>query len=179
MKKIAFQLSKLFYYGFALFSAFVTIFSMLSFIEYYLDWDIPLVSILDKESDPYVNIRIPLLQLTVGFSLSIKVILMWLSLFFYTIYFWALKNFFGVFIQEQVFNKTSQQKLRVFFKLNFIPIFVGLISIIVGLTKSNKIIFSEEHLPLIIHLLIAFMVYFYMDLMQKGRKIQEENDLTI
>jgi len=179
MKHISYSVSKLFFYGFAFFSVFVIFFSILAFLEFYFQWNIPLVEITDKETSPYAKISIPFFTMIVGFQLSFKVIGMWLSLLFYTVYFWALKNFFGVFIQEELFNTASEKKLNLFFKLNFIPVFVGIIVLIVGLILSKKIIFNEEFFPFIIHIMVAFMVYFYMDLMKKGRRVQEENDLTI
>lgn len=179
MKQISYFLSKLFFNGFAFFSGFVILFSIVSFIEFKSGWDMPFVTVSTEDTEAYARIKIPFFDLMIGFQLSFKVIAMWLSLLFYTIYFWALKNFFGVFIQEEIFNKASEKKLKLFFKVNLLPIIVGFIYIIAGLILSKKTILNEELFPVVIHVLVAFMVYFYMDLMQKGRRIQEENDLTI
>ena len=179
MKQISYFLSKLFFYGFAFFSGFVILFSILSFIEFKVGWDVPFVTVSSEDTEAYAHIKIPFFELMIGFQLSFKVIAMWFSLLFYTLYFWALKNFFGVFIQEEIFNTASEKKLKLFFKVNLLPVIVGFIYIIAGLLLSKNKIFNEELFPIAIHVIVALMVYFYMDLMQKGRRIQEENNLTI
>ncbi len=50
MKKVTYILSKLFFYGFALFFVFVFLFSILAFVEYYTGWNVPFVELSNENA---------------------------------------------------------------------------------------------------------------------------------
>lgn len=180
MKRSAYIISKMFFYIFSTFFVFVLIFSMLSFAEYYFEWDIPFVEITNADGQDFANISIPFIDLHVGFIFNFYVlIILWFWLLFYVFYTYALKEFFKVFITEKIFASKSLEKLQFFFKLNFIPIVIGLVIAIVSFIRNKSFNFDEEHFAIIVHAFVAFLVYLYIDILKKGKHIQEENDLTI
>ena len=178
MKRIAYQLSTMYFYGFVTFTIFVFVFSILSFTENYFGWDIPFVEVSKKGVGNYVSIRIPLLNLIVEFYLK-YVAFMLLTLLFYSVYSYALKNFFTLFVEEKVFQNKMYEKLNLFYRLNFIPIIIAIIGLVISYVQLKKIKMGEPHFILLIHLFVAFLVYLYRDIIKKGMLIQEENDLTI
>jgi hypothetical protein len=180
MKKIAYYISNGFFYAFSLFFIFVFVFSILAFVEYNLDWDIPFVDIRQETFHDYATIKIPILELNVGFVFSfIIAVVMWIGFLFYTIYFYALKEFFNVFNKENTFSQDSIKKLKLFLWLNLIVVIYGLIWTIVESIKLSQFKFDEALFLLLVHGFIALIVYLYMDVFKKGSKSQEENDLTI
>lgn len=179
MKKIAYILSKIFFWSFALFSSFILLFSILSFFEYFFNWNIPLIEISTKENENYVSLKVPFIKLFVQFLLSYTVILMWFTFVYYSFYFYILQSFFEIFIAEKTFESRSLHQLEKFYKCNFIPIIVGMIGVVIRYFIFRDVHFDEPHFFVIVHLTIAFFLYFYLDLIRKGNKIQQENDLTI
>lgn len=179
MKKVFYLFSKAFFWAFSLFSAFVLLFSIMSFLEYYFNWDIPFIKFFVIEEQNYVTIQIPLIKMKVQFLFSFTMLLMWGTFIFYSIYFYALQNFFAVFIAKKTFEESSLKKLNLFYRLNYIPVIVSVIGIVIELFIEQKLIFNEVHFFFILHLLIIFLLYLYLDLVRKGLKIQQENDLTI
>ena len=175
MKKIAFLFSKLFFWGFALFSAFVIPISILSFLEYFFNWDIPFVEIIQRKELNFAVIA----SVGIEFWLSYSVILMWATFIYYSIYFYVLQSFFKIFMIEKTFEEYSLKKLTFFYKLNFIPIIIGFFGITIRYTMFDMLRFDEPHFFVLLHLIIAFFLYFYLDLIKKGNNIQQENDLTI
>lgn len=175
MKKVAYLVSKLTFWGFVLFSAIVIPLSILSFFEYYFNWDIPFIEIFSEDGQDYSKIK----NIGVQFLLSYTVILMWGTFIYYSVYFYVLQGFFKIFIAEKTFQKASLRQLTKFYKLNFIPVLVGVIGIIIRYILLGKFKFDEPHFFVLIHLIIAFFLYFYLDLIKKGHNIQIENDLTI
>ena len=45
--------------------------------------------------------------------------------------------------------------------------------------KGVPIRFEDDYFIVFAHLVIAFLMYLYLDALKKGSRIQEENDLTI
>ncbi len=180
MKSIAYFLSNGFFYAFSMFFIFVFVFSILAFAEYNLDWDVPFVELTEEGNNDYATIKIPIMELSVGFVFNVIVaFIMWIGLLFYCIYFYALKEFFKVFIKDNTFSQDSIKKLKLFLRLNLIVMFYGIIWTVIDSIRLDKFQFDEAHFLLLVHGSIAIIVYLYMDVIKKGRKIQEENDLTI
>lgn len=119
------------------------------------------------------------MQLNVEFLLSFKVVLMWGTMIYYSVYFYVLQNFFNLFIAKKTFKEQSLKKLTLFYKLNFIPVIVGFTGIVIRYIMFEALQFDEPHFFALIHLIIAFFLYFYLDLIREGNNIQQENDLTI
>jgi len=63
--------------------------------------------------------------------------------------------------------------------LNFIPIGVGIIHIVVMAIRTTTFKMDSEYLLIVLHLFVAALVYLYLDLLRKGKIVQDENDLTI
>lgn len=180
MKKTIYILTRGLFYAFAVFFCFVFIFSILAFVEHYFGWNIPFVDIYDNIGQQYAKISLPFIDFKVEFIFSVIVVIaMWIGLLFYVTYFYALKEFFRVFIEDQVFNHKSLKRLKDFFYINLIPILYALGLSIGQIIKNGHFKFEEDQGIAIFHLLVAFLVYLYMDLLKKGKVLQEENDLTI
>lgn len=180
MKQIAYTLSRGLFYAFAVFFCFVFIFSILAFVEHYFGWNVPFVDIYNNTGQQYAKISLPFIDFKVEFIFSFLIVIaMWIGLLFYVVYFYTLKEFFRVFIEDEVFNYKSLKRLKTFFYINLIPI-VYAVGISIGqLIKDGRFKFEEDQGIAIFHLLVAFLVYLYMDLLKKGKVLQEENDLTI
>lgn len=175
MKKLAYFLSKITFWGFTFFSVVTLLFSILAFLEYYFHLDISFVEIVKRDDLDFAKIH----GIGVEFWLSYVVIFMWATFIFYSIYFYVLQNFFRIFIAEKTFEEHSVQQLTKFYQLNFIPVIVGFIGISYRYFSLGYFKFDEPHFYVLIHLIIAFFLYFYLDLIKKGNTIQQENDLTI
>ncbi|MFK7832917.1 MAG: DUF2975 domain-containing protein [Winogradskyella sp.] len=180
MKKIIYILAKGFFYAFAVFFVFIFVFSILAFAEHQLGWNVPYVNITEEPTHSYANINLPLLDMHVGFIFKLAVVFaMWIGIVFYVIYFYALKEFFKVFIEEEVFNAKSLERLKIFFIINLIPVGFAFGLSMYQIVKNGSFKFEEDQGIAIFHLCIAFLAYLYMDIIRKGNLIQEENDLTI
>ena len=180
MKKAIYILSRGLFYTFTVFFCFVFIFSILAFVEHYLSWDIPFVNLYDNEGASYAKISLPFIDFKVEFIFSFLIVLgMWIGLLFYVIYFYTLKEFFRVFIEDEVFNLKSLKRLKTFLYINLIPIVYALGLTLFQIIKNGQFKFEEDQGIAIFHLLVAFLVYLYMDLLKKGQVIKQENDLTI
>ena len=175
MKKTAYHISKLTFWGFLLFSCILIPLSIFAFLEYYFNWDIPFVDMVQRDGLDFAKIK----NIGVEFWINYTVILMWGTFIYYSVYFHVLQGFFKIFITEKTFQEASIKQLTKFYKLNFIPVFVGVIGIIIRFILIGKFKFDEPHFFVLIHLIVAFFLYFYLDLIRKGNNIQNENDLTI
>ena len=181
MKKIIHIFSKQFFYLFTFVFAFVFIFSVLSFFEYHFGWDIPLVKIEDFNDKLQAFVSLPFTDSVIIYPITsvLPVISLLVTLFYYVVFFYVLKDFFAVFTIEKVFTENSLKKLKRFQLINSIAIIAALVLAVIGAVKYSRIVFDEEHLVLIVHIFVAFLIYFYIDLIKKGQRLQEENDLTI
>ncbi|PKH50024.1 hypothetical protein CXF68_04580 [Tenacibaculum sp. Bg11-29] len=180
MKKIIYICAKTFFYLFTFFFVFVLLFSILSLVEKHGILDVPYVDIIENDVDDFnAKIKIPIVNGIIKYQFSYTIVFMWLWLLFYSIYFYVLKDFFRIFIDNELFNAKSLNKLKIFFKLNFIPIILNIGIIVIGWTKKEKVSFEEEYFFIFIHSCVALLIYLYIDLFKKGRRLQEENNLTI
>ncbi|MCI2229323.1 DUF2975 domain-containing protein [Polaribacter sp. MSW13] len=156
------------------------LFSILSLFEKYEFFDAPFVDILENDIDGFnVKISIPFIEGIVKYQFSYTIIFMWLWLLFYAIFFYVLKDFFKIFIDNELFTAKHLNKLKIFFRLNFIPIILNIGSIVMGWIENKKVSFEEEYFFVFIHTCIAIIIYTYIDIFKKGQRLQEENDLTI
>lgn len=177
MKNTVYTLSKLFFYGFSLFAIVLTINSVLGFIEYKEWLDFSFISFSEnKESNfDFLVIQIPFtVQIQFGWILPVIIA----SLYFYCYYFYALKDFFALFVKEDVFTEQSINRLNLFHKLNYFPAFVFLGRAFYPILNDGR---ADGELIIIalIHLALALLLLYYLDLVKKGYVIQQENDLTI
>lgn len=179
MRKLLYLIARVFFYGFSSFSIFVALFSILSILEYYMGLNMPLVEILTKENVQYVSISIPFMELYVQYVFGLNIVLVWLSLVFYSIYFFSLRGFFKVFVEEKMFTQSSLNKLSLFYRLNAIAVLFLLVRVIVFMVKEQMFYVDETFFILLLHVFVTILVFFYMDMMKKGSLLQQENDLTI
>lgn len=175
LPKTIYLLSRIFFYICATFTAFIFLFSTLSFFESHFNIDFPLIA--TKENQSFINI--PFSKLHIEFSNSLGIVGLWVSFGFYALYFYALSEFFKVFTKTQIFTTYSIKKLRLFGYLNLIPPVFILIYLIVEIIQHSSLHMDSEYFLLIPHLCIALFVYLYIDLIKKGKLIQDENELTI
>ena len=135
----------------------------------------PLITIVENQT----SITIPFSKLHIEFINSFGIIALWLSFGFYAFYFYALSEFFKVFTKTQVFTQHSIKKLQLFGSLNLIPAVFIFLYFIVERVQSMPLKMDSEYILPIPHLCIALFVYLYIDLIKKGKRVQDENDLTI
>ena len=122
MKNLAYLASKVFFYAFSIFFIFVLVVTILAFTEYTFGWDVPFVEITNQNGEDFAVIKIPLIELSVGFVFNIAVaFVMWIGLLFYTSYFFALKEFLKVFVVHKSFIVRLLKRLQSFFYINLIP----------------------------------------------------------
>lgn len=179
MKKIFYFSSKAFFWFFTFFVGFILLFSCLSFLEYKLSWDIPFVDIFEQSGKKFVSLRLPLINMYLKFLISYTVLFMWFTFLYYSYFFFLINRFLKIFIKTKTFEKESVQKLKILFKYNFLPIIIGLVGVVLKFSPNKKFDFDEPHFFVIVHLIIAFFLYLYLDLINKGNYIQNDNDLTI
>ncbi len=176
LTKIVYFISRAFFYCSIVFISFIIVFSLLSFIESNSSINIPLV----ESSEVYTKVIIPFMRMHVEFQNSlVGFSLMSLSLIFYALYFYSLSNFFNVFTKTNLFTDDSIQKLKFFSKLNILPLVIALITILIDQFRGVKFKMDSEYGLVAFHFLIAILVYFYLDLIKKGKLIKDDNDLTI
>ena len=179
LSQFIYFLSKLFFYVCFAFVLFIIVFSALSFLESTWKIDIPFVELTTSEIETRTRIQIPLMDMHIGFPNSFLVIFMWLFFVFYAFYFYSLVQFFKIFTQSHVFTKQSVNKLKLFRRLNVVPILLAVAALIVDIARGTGFKMDSEYLLVIVHLFVGLLVYFYLDLVKKGKQVQDENDLTI
>lgn len=181
MKNLVYQFSKMFFYGFTFLFFFVLLFSSLSFLEDILGWNVPFVNIKTYEGFKQAFIRVPILEISFVFPIKtiFPAIIMSLSLLYYVVFFYALRNFFKIFIKENLFSKESLKQLKLFRKVNLIAVLITITLILITTIKKRSFQFDEEVLVFTIHFFIAFLIYFFVELIKRGNILQQENDLTI
>lgn len=175
MKQLAYISSKLLFYFFSVLSFFIMVFSILAYFEYKFDIQIPFVEVI--ENRPKINV--PLLGLRINVPLNYSILLMWSAMLYYAIYFYAFKEFLKVFIEKKMFEEKSLKRLQFFLKLNIIPLVYIIMFSVSTLLKGADFRFVDDYFIVLAHLVIAFLIYLYLDILKKGKHIQEENDLTI
>lgn len=175
MKNIAYILSKLLFYTYFSLYLFIMIFSILSYLEYKFDIQIPFVEVFENHS----KIKIPLLGSRINVPFSYSILIMWSAMLYYAIYFYSFKEFLKVFIKKNMFETKSLKRLRFFLKLNIFPLVYIIIFIVPILIKGADFRLEDDYFIVFAHLVIAFLIYLYLDVFKKGKYIKEENDLTI
>jgi len=177
MKHILYWFSKIFYYCFTAFFIFLFVFSILSFCEYNLGWDIPFVEIDSKKNT--LSIIFPFIDLTLSFPPNAIVILPLAIFAFYSFYFYMMYKFFKVFISKPLFEEKAINSLRYFFYLNLIILIVAFIAIIIETIYRGYFKMDESLGFIFIHGFVTIITYLYVDMAKKGAVLQSENDLTI
>ena len=175
MKKLAYITSVILFYSFSVLFLFILIFSILSYFEYKFNVDIPFVDILQNRA----KVNVPLLGLRINIPFSYSILIMWTAMLFYAIYFYAFKNFLKVFIEKKMFEAKSLKRLQFFLILNLIPLIYIVFFTASFLLKGASIRFEDDYFIVLAHLIIGFLIYLYLDILKKGKHVQEENDLTI
>lgn len=163
------------FYFIAAVLVFIFLFSLLSFFEYKYDLDFPFVEILDNHN----KVHVPFLGLDINIPRNYAVVLMFTAMMYYFMYFYTFKEFLRVFMIKRTFGTKSLKRLRFFLILNIIPLLYIIIFTASFAIKGIPIRFEDDYFIVLAHLAIAFLIYLYLDVLQKGNNIQEENDLTI
>ncbi|WP_298340383.1 DUF2975 domain-containing protein [uncultured Algibacter sp.] len=175
MKKLAYFTSLILFYCVAFLLLFVMIFSMLSYLEYKYGIQIPFVEVIENRA----KVHVPLLGLRINVPFNYAVLIMWTAMSYYIIYFYAFKNFLKVFIEKKVFETKPLKRLRFFMILNLVPLIYIIVFTASFLLRGVSIRLEDDYFIVLAHLVIAFLIYLYLDVLKKGRYVQEENDLTI
>lgn len=175
MKKLAYITSTILFYSIAIILLFIFLFSILSFLEYKFGLQIPFVEVFDGRG----KVHVPLLGLGINVPLNYSILIMWTAMAYYIVYFYAFKEFLKVFVEKKVFDIKSLKRLRFFLILNILPLGYIIIFTSSFLIKGIPIRFEDDYFIVFAHLVIAFLIYLYLDVLKKGKYIQEENDLTI
>lgn len=178
MKRTIYYISHVFSWVFLSLFIFLLIFSLLGFLEYYLGWDIPFVKHKNLDSESAIYVTLPLLNVSLSFPPNGIVIIPIVIFGFYSLYFFQLTRFFKIFIAKSLFSSESVMALKKFLWYNLIIVIVALVAFtILWIRESFKM--DESLLILIVHLIVSFLVYLYLDMASKGSELQQENDLTI
>lgn len=175
MKKLAYLSAALLFYSIAFLLLFVMVFSMLSYLEYKFGIQIPFVEIIENRA----KIHVPLLGLRINVPFNYSILIMWSAMLYYGVYFYAFKNFLKIFIEKKVFETRTLKRLRFFMILNLVPLIYIIVFTLSFLFKGMSIRLEDDYFIVLAHLVIAFLIYLYLDVLKKGKYIQEENDLTI
>ncbi|MDO5972741.1 DUF2975 domain-containing protein [Flavivirga jejuensis] len=175
MKQLAYISSKLLFYIFSILYIFIMVFSILSYFEYKFDIQIPFVEVFENHS----KIKVPLLGLNIGVPFNYSILIMWSAMSYYAVYFYSFKEFLKVFVKKKMFETKSLKRLQLFLILNVIPLIYIIIFIISFLIRGAAFRLVDDYFIVFAHLVIAFLIYLYLDVLKKGKYIQEENDLTI
>jgi len=175
MKKLAYIASRLLFYSISTLLGFVMLFSILSFFELKFGMQIPFVEIIENRP----KILVPILGLRINVPLNYGVFIMWFVMLYYAIYFYAFKEFLKVFVEKRMFETKSLKRLRFFLILNVVPLIYIIIFTASFLLSGIAVRFEDDYFIVLAHLVIAFLIYLYLDVFKKGNHVQEENDLTI
>lgn len=148
---------------------------MLSYFEYKFGIQIPFVEVVENRA----KVHVPLLGLRINVPFNYAILIMWSGMLYYAIYFYAFKNFLKVFIEKKMFETKSIKRLRFFMTLNLVPLVYIIIFTASFILSGESIRLEDDYFIVLAHLVIAFLIYLYLDIFKKGRHVQEENDLTI
>lgn len=155
-------------------------FGLICYVVESLGWkDFDFIDILDDPDK--VSINIPITDFTISFpSRSFEILFMILFFAFYALYFYLMRNFFGIFHNVKLFSKQNLQIANRFIFINFLPIAFWLVlAIYYAATDKNVNFFDEDFLALLIHVFVIIIALLYRDMLKKGILLQEEADLTI
>jgi Protein of unknown function (DUF2975) len=175
MKQTAYIASKLLFYFYLSLYLFIMVFSILSYFEYKFGIQIPFVEIIENRP----KVHVPILGLRINIPLNYSILIMWTSMLYYAIYFYAFKEFLRVFVEKNMFEVKSLKRLQFFLILNLVPLFCVIIFTALFFINGRAFRLEGDYYIVFAHLVIAFLLYLYLDVLKKGKRIQEENDLTI
>jgi hypothetical protein len=175
MKQLAYFSATLLFYSIASILGFIMLFSIGAYLEYKFGFQIPFVDVIEGKG----KVHVPLVGLHINIPFNYSILFMWLGMLYYGIYFYVFKMFLGVFVQENVFESKSAKHLRLFLKLNLIPLIYIVIFIGSIVIKGANFNLQDDYFIVLAHLVIAFLVYLYLDVLNRGKYIKDENDLTI
>ncbi|WP_346881912.1 DUF2975 domain-containing protein [uncultured Algibacter sp.] len=175
MKKLAHLSSSLLFYSITILLVFVFLFSILSYLEYKFGIQIPLVEIIENRA----KVHVPFLGLRINVPFNSAILIMWSAMLYYIIYFYAFKNFLKVFIEKKMFETKSLKRLRFFMILNLVPLIYIIAFTVSFLLRGVRIRLEDDYFIVFAHVVIAFLMYLYLDVLKKGTYVQDENDLTI
>jgi hypothetical protein len=179
MKKIMYWLSKVFYITCSFLFVFIFLFSILSFFEFYLGWDIPFVEIIKSESKTMIHIIVPVVKMRLIFPPSIIVMLPLITFSFYAFYFYHLHLFFGMFIKPKLFTSDHLKKMKLFYRLNLVIVVISAVATLFNWVKDREIKMDETFLIVGTHCFVAVIIHLYLEMAKKGNQLQQENDFTI
>ncbi len=175
MKQIAYIASKVLFYFYLSLYLFIMVFSILSYFEYKFGIQIPFVDIFEN----HAKVHVPLLGLRIGVPFNYSILIMWIVMSYYAIYFYAFKEFLRVFVEKNMFEIKSLKRLQFFLMLNLISLVYIILFTASFLIKGKAFRLEDDYFIVFAHLVIAFLLYLYLDVLKKGKRVQEENDLTI
>ncbi|GAA3600374.1 DUF2975 domain-containing protein [Flavivirga amylovorans] len=175
MKKIAYTSSKVLFYIYSALYLFIMIFSILSYFEYKFGIQIPFIEVIENRP----KIKVPILGLRINIPLNYSILIMWSAMSYYAIYFYSFKEFLKVFVKKNMFETKSLKRLQFFLILNVIPLIYIIILTVSFLISGSAFRLEDDYFIVLAHLVIAFLIYLYLDVLKKGKHIQEENELTI
>ena len=89
------------------------------------------------------------------------------------------KEFLKVFIEKKVFESMSLKRMRFFMILNLLPLIYIIAFSLSFLVRGIPVRLEDDYFIVFAHVVIAFLIYLYLDVLKKGKYVQEENDLTI
>lgn len=180
MKRSLHLLSQALFYTSIVFLGFVVFSSFLVMLDSAYNWDVSFIRFFEQNGKTYASVKIPFIESFIQFQYSLlTIVVMWISILFYVIYFKLLSRFFSVFVEEDSFSKESVSRLKHFLYINLLPIIYAIGFTIYQVFKAGDFKFEEDHGMAIFHLIIAGIVYLYVDIAKKGNLIKTENDLTI
>src|SRR5690606_33107998 len=175
MKQTAYIASKLLFYLYLSLYIFIMIFSILSYFEYKFGIQIPFGEIVENRP----KVLLPTLRLILYMPLNYAILITCTRMSFYPISFYAFKEFLRVFVEKNMFEVKSLKRLKFFLILNLIPLIYIILFTASFLIKGSAFRLEDDYFIVFAHLVIAFLLYLYLDIVKKGKRVQEENDLTI
>lgn len=175
MKRSIYLFSLFLFYSYTILYVFLMVFSALAFLEYKYGVNIPFIEIYNSRP----KIHVPILGWRINAPVNISVLLMWISMSFYAVYFYFVKEFAKIFVKSNIFEAKSLKCLRSFLILNLLPLIYIIILVISILVKDANFRLEDDYFIVLAHIIIAFLIYLYLDILKKGRNVQEENELTI
>ena len=175
MKKLAYFTALILFYFIAAVLLFVFLFSILSFLELKFGIQIPFVEVVENRG----KVHVPFIGLNINVPFNYGVLIMWSAMSYYTIYFYAFKEFLKAFIEKKVFESKSLKRMLFFMILNLLPLIYIIAFSLSFLVRGIPVRLEDDYFIVFAHAVIAFLIYLYLDVLKKGKYVQEENDLTI
>lgn len=149
--------------------------TLMAIIEGHTSFDMPFIEKASTYGDNYYSFFE-----SFYFPLSWFIPLIWITIGFYALYFWKLKDFFASFYDSQTFSIKAIKDTKIFLWLNVFPIITAIGFFCYGvITQGKDFYLREDIMYVVIHGVIFLLMYFYLDNAKKGNALKSENDLTI